>query len=218
MVYLLLSLGLALVVVAISYFLYRGLRDPDKVSWTYIAVGTSFFLLSCGWIIVSTIYHWGIIALIQIVFGSGAAFLLGVSLAFTLKRWRKVVGLIVAIGIPLSLCASFVVALPYSPDQVIRRNGEGILVKALNEYYISNKTYPNNLIELVPNYLSDLQEPDPTWGWLYTGNNRDFTLGYVFYVDKWGYTICKYSASLPKWDCPLDYSTRPFSLGPTPMP
>ena len=214
----LISLGLAVAIIAISYFLYLGLSDSEQVSWINVTIGASLFLLCCGWVIMATIYDWGIVTFIQILFGSGAAVFSGVSLAFALKRWRKVTGLIVAIGIPLALYASLEVASLYSPDQVIRRNGEVIIAKALNEYYIDNKTYPQTLNELVPNYVSDLREPKSIWGWLYTGNNKDFTLGYVSYIDKMGYTICKYSASSLNWDCPLDYSTAPFSLAPTPMP
>jgi hypothetical protein len=214
----LISFGLALAILAISYLLYLGLRDSEKVSWVNITMGASLFLLCCGWVITATIYDWGIIAFIQILFGSGAAVFSGVSLAFALKRWRKLAGLIVAAGIPLALYASLEVGFPYSPDQVIRRNGEEIIAKALNQYYIDNEIYPQNLDELMPNYVSDLKEPKTLWGWLYTGNNKDFTLGYVFYIDKMGYTICKYSASLPEWNCPLNYSTAPFSLEPTPMP
>ena len=213
------AFGLAIVIIAISYSLYLGLRDSEKVSWINIAIGASLLLLCCGWVIMATIYDdaLGIIAFIQILFGAGAAIFSGVLLAFALKQWRKVTGLIVAIGIPLALYASFEIASPYSPDQVIRRNGEEIIAKALNEYYIDNKAYPQSLDELVPIYVSDLREPKTIWGWLYTGNSKDFTLGYVSDIDRMGYYICKYSASLPKWDCPDDLSTAPFSLEPTPM-
>ena len=215
----LISLGLALAIGAVSHFLYLGLRDPETVSWLLIAISTILFLFCCGWVIIgTTTLDWELMVIMQVLFGSVAAVCAGISLAFCLKHWRKVAGLIVAVGFPLALFASLKIASPYSPDQVIHRNGETIIAKALNEYYADNKTYPQSLNELVPNYLSDLREPKTLWGWLYVGDNKDFTLGYVFYIDKWGYIICKYSASSPKWDCPNDYSTAPFSLAPTPGP
>lgn len=214
----LIILGSAFAIITISYFLYLGFRDSEKVSWINIIIAASLLLLCCGWIIMATVYGWEVVALIQILFGSGAAVFSGISLVFVLKRWKKVVGLVVAFGVPLALYTSLEVAFPYSPNQILRRNGELIIARALNEYYIDNKTYPQTLNELVPNYINDLREPKSVWGWLYTGDDKDFTLGYVSYVDKFGYTICKYSASSPKWDCPLDNSTAPFSLAPTPWP
>lgn len=213
----LLSFGLAFVIAIATFFIYRGLRNSHSVSWTDIAIGISLLLLCCGAIIVEVISDWGIVALVQTFFGSGAAVLSGLSLAVVLDRWRKLVGLIIAIGVPLTLYASLEVGFPYSPNEIIHRNGEAI-ARALNDYYVDNKTYPQDLSELVPNYLSDLKEPKSIWGWLYVGNDDDFTLGYVSYVDKMGYIVCKYSRKTPKWDCPLDYSTAPFHLEPTPMP
>ena len=96
----LLSLGLALVITMGSFFFYRGFRNSQKVSWANIAIGISLLLLCYGWIIVATINDWGIVAFIQILFGSGAAVLSGLSLAVILDRWKKVVRLIVAIGVP----------------------------------------------------------------------------------------------------------------------
>ncbi len=209
--------GLPLITIAISYLLYVGLRDLAKVSWINIVISAVLLLLSCGWVIWATIYDLGFFAFFQILFTTGAAIFSGIFLTFALKKWRKVTGLIVTIGIPLALYASSQVAFPYSPDQVIRRNGETVVVKALNEYYIDNKAYPQNLNELVPTYVSDLREPKTIWGWLYTGNSTDFTLGYVSGIDRMGYYICKYSASVPKWDCPLNLSTAPFYLEPTPV-
>jgi hypothetical protein len=213
----LLSYGLTFVIVIVTFFIYRGLRNSQSVSWAKIAIGISLILLCCGVIIVEVINDWGFVAYIQILLGSGAAVLSGVSFVVVLDRWRKLGGLIIAIGIPLTLYASLEVGFPYSPNEIIHRNGEEI-ARALNNYYVDSKAYPQTLSELVPNYLSDLKEPKSIWGWLYVGNDDDFTLGYVSYVDKMGYTICKYSKKTPKWDCPLDYSTAPFHLEPTPMP
>jgi hypothetical protein len=207
----------AISIIVTAYFLYLGFRDSDKISSINVIIGAVLFTLCCGWVIAATVYDLGIIVFVQILYGSGAALLSGLALALVLKLWKKLIGLIVAIGIPFALYACLEIAFPYSSDQVIRKNGE-FVAKALNEYYADNKTYPQSLSEIVPNYVSDLKEPKSIWGWLYMGDDKNFTLGYVFYVDKWGYTICKYSASLPKWNCPLDYSTVPFSLEPTPMP
>jgi hypothetical protein len=77
--------------------------------------------------------------------------------------------------------------------------------------------YPASLDELVPIAATALpEEPATIWGWLYTATDDDFTLGYVYGVDKLGYSVCVYSAQKPEWDCLPNYSTGPFILEPTP--
>lgn len=213
----LVAFGVAFAVMIAAVLFYSGLKTSERVLWVNIAVGTGLLLLCFGWIVVATIIDWGIIAFVQALFASAAALLSGLSLVWLLSRWRKAVGILLAIGVPLGLYLSLEVSHPYSPESLIRKNGEAI-AGALNHYRSEHKTYPQSLLELVPIYLSDLNEPKTTWGWLYTSNGDSFTLGYVSYVDKMGYTVCKYSAEAPEWDCPLDYSTAPFVLAPTPMP
>jgi hypothetical protein len=163
------------------------------------------------------VHDLGVIAFIEVLYASGAAVLAGILLAWSLARWRKIVGLLTGMGFPIILFVSLEIGFPYSPDSIIRKNGKAI-GQALNEYHADKGNYPETLNELVPAYLTDLREPKTIWGWLYSASKDDFTLGYVSYVDKMGYTICKYSATAPEWDCPLDYSTAPFHLAPTPMP
>jgi len=209
--------GLAIVTSTAAFFFYAGLRDLRKTSWVKIAIGISLLLLVCGWLIALVVSDWGVVAFIEVLFASGAAVLAGILLAWLLAGWRKIVGLLIGVGIPIVLFISLEVGFPYSPDSIIRKNGKAI-AQALTEYHTDKGNYPETLDELVPAYLTDLRVPKTIWGWLYTANEDGFTLGYVFYIDKFGYTICKYSTTAPEWDCPLDYSTAPFHLAPTPMP
>ena len=217
MAMILLALGPALAIITMAFFFYRGCHNSEKLCWHNIAVSAGLLLLCCGWIIVATIYDLGLIAFIQDLFGSIAAVSAGIWFVIILRGRKRAVGIIFAIGVPLALFMSLELAFPYSPNEIIHKNGES-LAAALTIYYRDNKTYPQTLDQLLPNYATDLKEPKSLWGWLYTSDHKDFTLAYVSYIDKWGYTICKYSASSPKWDCPLDYSTEPFHLAPTPWP
>jgi len=212
-----LGFGPAIITTIAAFFFYTGLRDSQKTSWIKIALGISLLWLVCGWLIALVISDWGVIAFTEVLFASGAAVLAGIWLIWSLARWRKLAGLLLGVGFPFVLFISLEVGFPYSPDSIIRKNGN-VIARALNEYYADKGNYPEILDELVPTYLADLREPETIWGWLYRAGEDDFTLGYVFYVDKLGYTICKYSRTAPEWNCPLDYSTTPFHLAPTPMP
>jgi hypothetical protein len=209
--------GPAVLIAASAFFFYAGLRDSRSIAWTRIAIGISMLLLACGWLIAVMISDISLIAFYEFLFASGASVLAGVSLVLLLVRWRKVIGLLMSIGFPVALYLGLEIGSPYTPDSIIRKNGEAI-AQAVTEYHSDRGIYPDTLNELIPAYLTDLREPKTIWGWLYLTSRDDYTLGYVSYINKWGYSICKYSATAPEWDCPLNYSTAPLVLEPTPGP
>ena len=130
-------------------------------------------------------------------------------------RRKKPAVLIIGILCSILLSAGTVLAVVFIPVWSIRNNSATIL-SALAQYRANHGRYPGALGELVPEYLNDLAQPGTTWGWLYTSDGNDFTIGYVYWVDKWGYGICRYPSKTMDWDCPEDYSTEPFTLAPTP--
>jgi hypothetical protein len=206
------------VLVAVSaFFFYVGLKDLQKVAWAKLAIGISIFLLACGWQIAVLVSEISPFAMFEFLLASAASILAGISITVLLNRGRKVFGLLICIGFPIALYTTLEIGLPYTPDAIIHKNGEAI-TQALVEYYANWGKYPETLNKLVPEYITDLKEPKVIWGWLYTASADDFTLGYVYDIDKWGYTICKYNATSPEWDCPSNYSTAPFILKPTPWP
>lgn len=75
----------------------------------------------------------------------------------------------------------------------------------------------SKLGDLVPDYVNDLRQPQSVWGWLYRVQNDRYTLGYVMWVDRSGYTICMYSPAAAVWNC-RDNPVEVFPLGPTPGP
>jgi hypothetical protein len=206
-----------IVIVIIGVLLYRGFQDKNRKSWADICVAIILVLVCCLSVVIAIMNDWGVIVFIQIIFASGAAILSGIALVLFLDQWNKLVGILMATGIPLALFGSLQLAFPYSPDQIIRNHGEEIAGK-INSYHLDKGAYPDALDELVPNYLSELNEPGTIWGWLYTANKEDFTLGYVWYVDSIGYSICMINSASLQWECPMDHSTGPFILEPTPMP
>jgi hypothetical protein len=206
-----------------AYILYESLRKQDKVHWK--RMGLAFILLICACIsLVISIAAGASYGIIFIFFiASAAALLSGIFLGFHLIGWRKLTGILIGIGFPFVMFISIDLGMYFDPDSIIKRNGDTI-IGALNEYHSDQGRYPEKLDDLVPTHLAELKEPGTMWGWLYIAEKENFTLGYVEYIDEWGYSICKYSAVIPEWDCIDDYSkgpyrsTEPFHLEPTPFP
>jgi hypothetical protein len=69
---------------------------------------------------------------------------------------------------------------------------------------------------LVPDYVARFKPPNNT-GWLYSSTGQEFSLGYVFYVDKLGYSVSLINSKDREWNNLLN-TTGPFKLGPTPYP
>lgn len=200
-----------------SYILYEGLQDSQRLYWGKITISISLFLLTCICLIVEIALGWSYGVFFVFFLTTLTAILSGVFLGLQLTGWRKLTGLLIGIGFPLIMFLSIDQGFYFDPNSIIRRNGEAI-ARALNEYHSDNGHYPEKLEELIPTYIDNLKVPEILWGWLYVSEKDDFTIGYVSYIDKMGYIVCKYSKTLPEWDCPTDYSTKPFILEPTPQP
>lgn len=200
-----------------SYILYKGLRDLHHINWKEIGKASGLLVLACGFLAV-IIFRAGTLAgFLSGYFATISALLSGLFLGIFLPQWRKLAGLLIGIGFPMVMFLSIIASDPISPDSIVRRNGEGI-AQTLTKYHNDKGKYPETLEELIPTYISELKEPRHVWGWLYTADQNNFTLGYVTHVDNMGYSICKYSAIIPEWNCPRSYSTEPFYLEPTPTP
>jgi hypothetical protein len=210
-----LAFPIAIVVCAACCFWY-GLRQAQQVLWKFLIAGFVFFALICGWFIFLTSSGGGALAFIEFLYASAAAIVSGIFLFMFLSGRRKIIAGIVSILFPLLFFLSIQIGFHYSPTSRIQENGKAV-VQALNRYYSDNGSYPKELRKLVPNYIEDLREPATIWGWLYVSEDDEFSLGYVFYVDKLGYSVCIYRSSMPEWDV-LHNSTGPFKLAPTPMP
>jgi hypothetical protein len=208
----------AVIPVVATKFLDEGLQNSQLIDWEKIYAALILLFLACICFIVEIAM--GLLLGVFFVFliTCIVAFLCGLYLSYFLPRWRKLNGLLVGLVFPVILfISSTTIGLYFDPDSIIKRNGDTI-AGALNKYHSDQGRYPEKLDDLVPTYLAELKEPGTMWGWLYIADKDTFTLGYVFYIDKMGYTICKYSAAIPEWDCPMDNSTEPFYLEPTPFP
>ena len=109
----------------------------------------------------------------------------------------------------------------FSPNTIIENNGEEVAL-ALDKYFIDIGSYPNSLDDLVTDYIDDLKPPKTHWGWMYKLEGEEFILGYLYYVDKYSYSIRIFRSTTKDWETltidPMDHSVDPFSLGPTPTP
>lgn len=205
-------------VIAQALFLYFGFRNQEKITPKYLAVAAACFIMSCGYIIAVGFIDTFLWNLWNLIAGAIAAIISGYVLALSLNGLKRLIGVMFALAIPFTLLISFFIGNQYSPVAVTRRNGDTIIAEALKRYYTDHHTYPASLSDLQPDYLDDLHEPSSLWGWLYVGDGTDYSLGYVTYIDKIGYSICKISASTPEWECPRGHVTDPFVLLPTPTP
>jgi hypothetical protein len=203
----------------VAAFLMQASLSVLKISWLLLAGSAILLILVC----LSLAYDASLgnlallAAILTAIAASGSALVAAIWMARSLSPWRKVAALLMSIGFPFALFASIQLGSAHSPESMAQKNAK-VIAQALSQYRAAKGEYPPNLEALVPEYVSDLREPRTMWGWLSIPTGDDYTLGYVFDVDKFGYGICKYSAKVPKWDCPSDYSTAPFTLAPTPAP
>jgi len=129
---------------------------------------------------------------------------------------RKAIGILIGIAIVVAMFVAIRIAYYFSPTVVRERDGI-VLARAIDQYKVDTGHYPQSLDELHPQYVADLKSPKDHWGWLYVSTDRDFTLGYVAYVDKFGYLVCVIRSTDRNWGC-LPEANDPFDLGPTPGP
>lgn len=202
-----------------AVLIWLGLRNPQKVRW--IALASALVLLACACIPVMNTASigglGGVFSFIVAILSAGTAVLASVLLLIRLPGRHKLFVGVLLLLFPVALLLSFQAGDAASPKVKIRSDGE-IVVQALHTYHIAYGHYPVTLAELVPRFLSDLKQPETVWGWLYQTEEQEFSLGYVWDVDRWGYSVCVYDLEVSKWDC-LDYSTGPFgNLPVTPAP
>lgn len=202
-------------VVLTIYCLFLAFRKTLEVRWKYVLVGIILIAICCVGIgIIAGQDIFGVIyGIYSTLFGCIAALISGVFLLTSLIGKRKLVGVLVIIFIPSLLFSSVFLGDKFSKINTDR----AAVIQAIKKYHSENAIYPDSLHDLVPEYIEDLSDPLTTWGWLYLAEADQFSFGYVYGIDKSGYSVCVYSSDISEWDC-LPYNTGPFQLGPTPMP
>ena len=142
-------------------------------------------------------------------------FLVGIALAIYLNGKQRWFGLALMLVVPATLFPVIEIGSTFTWEAQADANGI-LIAQALDRYWADHCTYPQNLQDLMPQYIDDLHQPPAVWGWLYKTTPGAFMLGYVSYVDRMGYSTCLYLASTSNWGCAA-YSD-PFNLPPTPFP
>lgn len=193
---------------------WRGLYRPERIHWEWLVA--SFLLLSlfCGWIFfLSKSGGLGVgLALLQVVFASVAAVLVGLFLGILLRGRRRLFAGAIVFLFPLAIFFSMEVGRINSSESMTEEQAI-VIAHALDQYHADNGHFPETLGELVPQYLTGLKEPSTLWGWLYMANEKDFSIGYVSDVDSWsGYYICFYASNTSLWKCNASPLGRPFNL------
>ena len=226
---------------------WLGLRNSRLSSWGAFTAGLFLSVLVCYWMI-DLASGGGLGAAVAFVLGLYAvvaALVVALVVSTSLPGWRKKVALLTATGIllPAALFVSIQIGYTRSPDAATQRNGQKI-VQALQAYQTDIGHYPTTLDPLVPAYLEALpQKPSATWtwfycgslddfpaeyvgpdatqGWLYCATQDGFALGYVYWIDKRGYSVHAYTSETWTWESfhpDLSASTGPFTIGPTQAP
>ncbi len=214
----LLAFGPAILTAIAAFVLQRQLGGPASLSPGKLGVGVIVLVLACCWPIAMTVLDGigGAVAFIEALIAVSVAVIAALWLLWSLNGRRKIAALLIGILFPASLFVGMRIGANYTPDSVIQRKG-AVIAQALNQYRASHGKYPESLDELVPEYLADLKQPGTIWGWLYTATEKEFTLGYVYWVDKFGYSVSVFGSNKPEWTY-LSNTTGPFVLQPTPLP
>jgi hypothetical protein len=216
--------GPTLLVGIAGFFLQYALRDPCLVRWRYIAV--SLALLAVGCFLLGTIASFGRLwpfwAFLIALSCVSVALVTAIWIAWSLRRWRKLIALLVVFVLPAVFWASVLTGDTQSPEGITEKNGD-MIVQALEQYHDANGMYPTHLAELVPVHLSELPEALTTQGtgWLYTSDARKYTLGYWHYPHKLGVILCLHDSETTEWQCESTVYAQgwePFSPVLTPIP
>ena len=204
-------------VVAIFY----GLKDAHLVRRWPLVIGFGLLIVVCLLTAIISTQDWGgILAIMTGIYYLGIIVIVAsLVMLLLLPKWRKTVALLVGIAFPLLFWQSMLIGSEGSPDAITRRDGI-LMAQALNAFYADNRAYPTALEELAPKYLAKVpDDPQSSGGWLYKLTSDGFALGYVSWVDKFGYSVCFLTPQDTDWNCPLNVSSgEPFDLGPTPVP
>jgi hypothetical protein len=201
-----------------AFLFWQGFRYSHRLIWLFGIAGLIPLVLACLFIasLSGSGGLGGAVGFIIGLFLTVSAFVGAILLLVKLPGKRKLVAAILFPLFPVVLYLSLQAGSEFSPEAKIKSDGE-IVAQALNGYRAMNGRYPVKLQDLVPQYLTDLKEPETVWGWLYKASENEFSLGYVWDVDRMGYSVCVYPSTGSKWNC-LTYSSGPFDIPATPGP
>jgi len=206
-----------------GFLLQYGLRDPYRVRWGSIAVSLALLAAVCFllWNTASLGRLGPVFAFITVLSVAGVTLVTAIWMLWSLRRWRKLIALLVGFALPAVFLASVWMGEEQSPEEITQRNGD-VIVQALGQYHTESGVYPTDLAELVPAHLNELPEARTMQdtGWLYTSDTRKYTLGYWHYPDKLGVILCLHSSKITGWQCEPTYRAQdwsPFSPVPTPV-
>jgi hypothetical protein len=220
MVELYLISSIAMTVIAVVAIFY-GLKDAQLVRRWPLVIGFGLLIVVCLLTAIISTQDWGgILAIMTGIYYLGIIVLVAsLAMLLLLPKWRKAVALLIGIAFPLLFWQSMLIGSEGSPDAITRRNGI-LMAQALNAFYAEHHMYPMALEELAPKYLATIPaDPQSAGGWLYRLTTDGFALGYVSWVDRFGYSVCVLTPQETHWDCsPITRNGEPFSLGPTPVP
>ncbi len=204
--------------VAVALIFYS-LKDARIIRRFPFVFGLGLLVLICFLTAFASTQEWGgVMAVIAGVYIGIVVIIASIVMLVLLPKWRKTVALLVGIAFPLLFWQSMLIGSKGSPDAITRRNGI-VMAQALNVYYADNRAYPIALEKLTPKYLAKVpDDPQSPGGWLYKLTNDGFALGYVSWVDRFGYSVCVLTPHETDWNCSPTSNGEPFNLGPTPVP
>ncbi len=211
--------SIAMTVIAVVSIFY-GLKDSRVIRRWPLVIGTGLLLVVCLWTAQTSTQGWGgIEGVIVGLFVGTVVIIAEFVMLVLLPKWRKTVVLFVSVMFPLLFWQSILIGSEGSPDATTRKNGI-LMAQALNAFYADHHVYPTALEELAPKYLAEVpDDPQSPGGWLYKITGDGFALGYVSWVDKFGYGVCLLTPQDTDWNCPeITSNAEPFNLGPTPVP
>jgi hypothetical protein len=202
-----------------GFLLQRGLRSSPVVLWQILV---AVVLMSLVYMMIVDVTRIGLLSILLGILIAFSVSLMGMVIAIwlvlSLKGKHKLAALLPGLVFPMILVAGVAVGDSYSPESITQKNGDAI-VKALQHYRNDRGTYPPDLSQLKPAYLSVLPEALTTQGtgWMYQLRDTEFTLGYWYYPAKDGSLVCLYRPSQTKWDCGAN-NWGPFPRVSTPAP
>jgi hypothetical protein len=193
-----------------------GFLNSPNINKEDIVIGSITLAVVCIGSIVVELLGGELLAIGSLFPSAMTAIVAGVWLGKKLYPKMLYTGLIMGFGFPIFLVLITLVGKNLSPNVILHRNGEQIAA-ALEKYHADKGKYPATLEELEPVYISEIIQPKSIWGWLYTIDGDNFAIGYVNYVDSFGYGTCFISNKNKEWNCSHDYlKPSPFKLQPTP--
>ncbi len=139
---------------------------------------------------------------------------MSIALGFYWRGRQRIFAFTFAVIFPVVSFLTIILVGRFSPESLIKEYGV-VIAQQLDQYRADHGKYPETLEQLMPTYLTELREPKIVWGWLYVATSDSFTLGYVSYVDRMGYSVAVYTSESRNWDS-LVNSDGPFNLPPTP--